>query len=552
MYRRQPPRRYACRRCVQLKVKCIPAPGSCQRCRRLGHPSCVFPVNVRGNNTETSHPRPSTPEHDDGNGTMFHEAIDCQLANKLLFKYRAQKMSQFPFVIVPPELDLESLRQQSPFLLLCILTASSEHDPSLQHALEAVVRQEVASRLIVKVERNMDLLQGLLVHAAWYHYHWRTYHTHMYMLLQMAASVVADLALDRQESFGMQDIPTEGRENDLWRTHKAAGQRALLGCYYLCSKSSTFRRQVNMQHTTWIDRCAETLGTKKELSTDVQLTKYIEIQLLARRGRLLLGEERKGPGQAPIANWGRIIATVEKYQARTKDMMRSFNENRDWPLLIEGGAVPVLVYGQALGRQEDVFKLQDLGLLGALTESAHRVIDIFLSVPSTDVVHLPAPIFATIWYALLCLSKLSLFFHPSEHQGIGLDKTTIHSRGVAIIRIFEELSLGDDVWRSSKNVVGNMLAWLNRTNVKTQPGLVSPNQQPTSSIGGRDKALQSSLPGAEHLDPQPAQSPTHAPDQVATTNIQFPPYEVDASVWQQMLDSFAWVDPLLEIDSHEV
>lgn len=236
MYRRQPPRRYACTRCSQLKVKCVPATGSCQRCRRLGHPSCVFPANVRGKNTQTSHPELSTPELHDGNETVFHESIDVQLANKLLLKYRAQKMSQFPFVIVPPELDLQSLRQQSPFLLLCILTASCEHDPSLQHALEAVVRQEVASRLIVNVGRNIDLLQGLLVHAAWYHYHWRTYHTHMYMLLQMTMTVVADLALDRQQGFGMQDIPREGRGNDTWSAHKAAGQRALLGCYYLCSK----------------------------------------------------------------------------------------------------------------------------------------------------------------------------------------------------------------------------------------------------------------------------------------------------------------------------
>ena len=323
-----------------------------------------------------------------------------------------------------------------------------------------------------------------------------------------------------------------------------------------------------MQHTTWIDRCAEVLRTREEMSTDVQLTEYIEIQSLARQSRLLLDEERRGPRHAPIANWGQIIATAEKYQGRTKDMMSSRNESSDcklvsplvmkfansWALgalLIEGEAVPLLVYGQALARQEDVFNLQELNLLGALTESAHRVIDTFLSVPSTGVVHLPASTFATIWYALLCLSKLSLFFHPSQHQSIGLDKTTIHSRGVAIIHIFEELSLGADVWASSKKVVGNMLAWLNRPNAKAQPGPVSPNLRPASSVCGSDSALQSST-GGEHFDPQSARSPTYAPDHVTTTDIQFPPYEVDASVWQQMLDSFAWVDPLLESDTHEV
>ena len=106
--------------------------------------------------------------------------------------------------------------------------------------MEHEVRKVIATRLIINMERNMDLLLGLLVHIAWYHYHWRTYHAQVYMLLQMVIMVAVALGLDKDGNFRMQTIPfdkrgvdqTEG-QGDHWTP---AGQRALLGCYYLCLK----------------------------------------------------------------------------------------------------------------------------------------------------------------------------------------------------------------------------------------------------------------------------------------------------------------------------
>ncbi|KAL3438221.1 hypothetical protein BDV09DRAFT_160198 [Aspergillus tetrazonus] len=57
-------------------------------------------------------------------------------------------------------------------------------------------------------------------------------------------------------------------------------------------------------------------------------------------------------------------------------------------------------------------------------------------------VHLPSSTYATIWYALLCLSKLSLLFHADEHGSIGLDKRAIHSRGVGLYRGLTSFLLG--------------------------------------------------------------------------------------------------------------
>jgi hypothetical protein len=197
---------------------------------------------VRGNNASKSPltPTPSFLSQNREDEFIFHEQITRQLAEDLLERYRKHKMPQFPFVIIPPTTDLATLRQESPFLLLCILTACLDHNPPLQDSLELIVRKEIASRVVVGIERNMDLLQGLLVHIAWQHYHWRTYHTHMYMLLPIATMIVVDLGLDREDGFRMQPIPAEDQELEHAGGHgqvqSAAGQRALLGCYYQCSK----------------------------------------------------------------------------------------------------------------------------------------------------------------------------------------------------------------------------------------------------------------------------------------------------------------------------
>lgn len=91
------------------------------------------------------------------------------------------------------------------------------------------------------MERDMDLLRGLLVHIAWFHYHWRIYHTQVYMLLQMAMAIIVDLGFDRYDNFRMRRSPSDGKGTE--ESHKGQalyltpdGQRAFLWCYYLCSK----------------------------------------------------------------------------------------------------------------------------------------------------------------------------------------------------------------------------------------------------------------------------------------------------------------------------
>ncbi|GAB1207496.1 hypothetical protein APSETT445_006216 [Aspergillus pseudonomiae] len=146
---------------------------------------------------------------------------------ELLLKFRTDLMPLFPFVIIP-EVSFVELRKQSPFLLLCIITACLEHKPTLQQKLEFEARTVVSTRIVMNMERDMDLLRGLLVHIAWYHYHWRIYHTQVYMLLQMAMAIVVDLGLDRYNNFKMQCISYNGKGTEELHKGQSLAQQSEL------------------------------------------------------------------------------------------------------------------------------------------------------------------------------------------------------------------------------------------------------------------------------------------------------------------------------------
>jgi hypothetical protein len=75
---------------------------------------------------------------------------------------------QFPFVIILPHENLDSIRRDRPFVLLSILAVTSQFKQGLQAAIEKELREFFAKKVIVDGVKTLDLLQGLLLYLAWY------------------------------------------------------------------------------------------------------------------------------------------------------------------------------------------------------------------------------------------------------------------------------------------------------------------------------------------------------------------------------------------------
>lgn len=84
----------------------------------------------------------------------------------LLDRFRGM-VSYFPFVRLLDTWTAASMAEDRPFLLLAVVAAASSKYYHLQDALITRFKESLSQRVIIAGEKDLDLLQGLLVHLAW-------------------------------------------------------------------------------------------------------------------------------------------------------------------------------------------------------------------------------------------------------------------------------------------------------------------------------------------------------------------------------------------------
>ena len=92
---------------------------------------------------------------------------DNQEAEILLLEFKANMTEQFPFVVITPDSTSQSLQQEKPLLWKAIMVAASHGKSHRQLALGSKLMEDLTTRLLLKVERSLDLLQALLIFIAW-------------------------------------------------------------------------------------------------------------------------------------------------------------------------------------------------------------------------------------------------------------------------------------------------------------------------------------------------------------------------------------------------
>jgi hypothetical protein len=80
--------------------------------------------------------------------------------------FEAIKLKRFPFIILPESQTAQDLRQEQPFLWLCIMAVSSKSSVQ-QIALEKELRTIIGRQLLLEGEKTLDLLLGVMTYIAW-------------------------------------------------------------------------------------------------------------------------------------------------------------------------------------------------------------------------------------------------------------------------------------------------------------------------------------------------------------------------------------------------
>ncbi|KIW86883.1 uncharacterized protein Z519_12504 [Cladophialophora bantiana CBS 173.52] len=215
--------------------------------------------------------RSSKTEEPAGSNTRGHFRVSLApvLEEKLLSDFGTQMNIQFPFVVIPPKATAAALREEKPFLFWTCITAAAQADPSLLRQMADDLMRYIGDRRLMKGEKSIDLLLGLLVFSTWYQ---------CYNQNNPKPAVLAPIGIvvDAAQMFHGRLVNQGIQTSDDRRAH--------LGVYNLSGQlSSCLRKSDPMRWTQYLEDCCNALTDAAEYPSDtyavqlVRLHRVIEI-----------------------------------------------------------------------------------------------------------------------------------------------------------------------------------------------------------------------------------------------------------------------------------
>ncbi|KAK1810063.1 hypothetical protein LTR12_015578 [Friedmanniomyces endolithicus] len=310
-------RNSACQACATLKMKCVPGPVvcKCERCYRMSRDctatipkarkrrsldgdSQASPSHVKASSAPKNASEPGVlpaPSHQYGGAVQRQPDLshtDTKTYPKLLaqrlgiedsvkdllleldFNYirtrliaSGQLTIHFPFYCLRPDASVVDMATDHPLTTVAICTVTSSAHPDTQARLSQAFRTALSATVIMRGERSIDLLQGLMIFLAWHHNYMAKQQINQ--MLYLLAGMAADLGLHRQPY----------RTDALNIAAALKQDRAFLGCYYLCCGLSVmgFDKPSPLRWTDNLRRCADHLAISGSHPQDNTLVGIIEL-----------------------------------------------------------------------------------------------------------------------------------------------------------------------------------------------------------------------------------------------------------------------------------
>lgn len=163
------------------------------------------------------------------------DLVPIESDETLLSIYRNQLSSRFPFVLIPAGTTPRQLQSTHPILMDVIRMVASVRHLRLVRGQSGLILENMAKAILIRSERSLDLLQGILVFLGFYHYHCMA-HAQFNNLIRLAVSLVEDMDLSTcpKSQQKRSHLPLVRDKASVSRTNEE--KRALLGVWYMSSK----------------------------------------------------------------------------------------------------------------------------------------------------------------------------------------------------------------------------------------------------------------------------------------------------------------------------
>ncbi|KAI1774290.1 hypothetical protein F4818DRAFT_79026 [Hypoxylon cercidicola] len=202
-------------------------------------------------------------------------------AEETLRVFREHFLEFFPFVYIPRETTAAQLQQEKPVLWLNILVICSK-SPARKAALAQKARETIAQKMLLDLDRNVDLLLGLLAYLGWgmHHFSGKPY---IVAYVNLAMTIVTDLRLDKPpQDNGYKELhcfkPSYPYPKIGLSTHRTNEERrAVLACFVLCSSTLNFLRTQTMRWTAHMEDSLQKMAADPECLNDQILVTMVRL-----------------------------------------------------------------------------------------------------------------------------------------------------------------------------------------------------------------------------------------------------------------------------------
>ncbi|KAL4775894.1 hypothetical protein BDW60DRAFT_177027, partial [Aspergillus nidulans var. acristatus] len=333
----------------------------------------------------------------------------------------------FPFVIIPADWTVTYMAEDRPFLLLSTVACASSRFGNLQQALAEELKETLSHRVVIAGEKDLDLLQGLLVHLAWFHFYLDPRSRQTYQYLQMAISMVVELDLEQRIADLIEGPTVPG---DLCSRETI---RAYLGCYYLSSLIATATSKPdNFHYSEHVLRCTKMLQHELEFPTDELIYPLIKLQHLAQE---VCDTYQLGISQINASH-------PERFNARLEEWWTSLPADTRCAVMLTSGyhAVKIRIFEMGLVYRYGQRKRPPTSLPGDSTSasskvtlnltkcliSAKELFDTFMAIPEGEHDKLPLSIWYQLILAIIVLYRLSVGLPEISDWGSEIAHDTVN------------------------------------------------------------------------------------------------------------------------------
>ncbi|PMD47828.1 hypothetical protein L207DRAFT_416925 [Hyaloscypha variabilis F] len=392
-------------------------------------PILSYASNVCTPNHQTALPTLQPSQYGEDNYEATPPAPQSPSPDELLNFFRQNLARQVPFVYVPAHLDARSLSEQKPFLYQAIIFAASYHDSVHQLALGQEFTKDVTEHLVMRGEKSLDILQGLLVYISWYAGLFG-FKTQLNVLIGLIFSLVIDLHLsypmpgfENHEKFlgEMKGIVSNHQSTWARRTEPTKEEkRTILGCFYIFSAAATvslhFCRVNPLHWTPFLQQCHDDLLASPETENDIYLAHLSYLQ------RISEDVQHSGIHQLPpqpntwnvafTVHFKLLLSELRKF----KDSLPESIAQDDFMILnyytVEMRLLEICFFMPPTNPTSSS-SLQRVDVLSMCLTATQAFLRHYFSLENKPYVNFARIITSQIYFAMMVLSKFS-FFHAED------------------------------------------------------------------------------------------------------------------------------------------